>query len=321
MCTAISMGCYFGRTLDYGYSYTEEVTLTPRNFPLSFRHAGILPSHHAMLGMAYVADGYPLYYDAVNEKGLAGAGLNFTESADYHKEEKGRDNVAQFELIPWVLGQCASVTEAEHLLKNTVITPEVFRQDLPCAKLHWIFADRERAITVESLKDGFHILPNPVGVLTNEPPFPQQLYRLRDFMGLSPKAPENRFAPALNLTPYSRGMGAMGLPGDLSSSSRFIRTAFTLQNSHYEDSEISGISQFFHVLNTAAQTRGCCVLEDGSCEITIYTSCMDVTRGIYYYTTYENQRITAVDLHKENPDGVSLIRYALKDRQDIFRQN
>ena len=80
MCTAATYKTkdfYFGRTLDYEFSYGDEVTVTPRNFCFRFRHMSEVKTHYAMIGMAYVADDYPLYYDAVNEKGLGMAGLNF----------------------------------------------------------------------------------------------------------------------------------------------------------------------------------------------------------------------------------------------------
>ena len=88
MCTAVTYKTkdfYFGRTLDYDISYGEQVTITPRNFLFRFRHTQEVSRHYAMIGMAFVKDGYPLYYDAVNEKGLCMAGLNFVGNAHYGK--------------------------------------------------------------------------------------------------------------------------------------------------------------------------------------------------------------------------------------------
>ena len=115
MCTAITYQTkqlYFGRTLDYECSYGEQVTITPRNYPFDFHHAGPVHTHYAIIGMAHVAGGYPLYYDAVNETGLCMAGLNFVGNAVYAQPEPDRTNIAQFELIPWLLGRCASVQQA-----------------------------------------------------------------------------------------------------------------------------------------------------------------------------------------------------------------
>lgn len=324
MCTAVTYttkNFYFGRTLDYERSFGEEVTLTPRRFPLSFRHTAAVDSHYAILGMASVAEGYPLYYDAMNEAGLCMAGLRFAGNAVYGRVDPARENVAVFELIPWVLGRCASVTEARAALAqmNPVDTP--FSADLPSAPLHWMIADRGGAITVEAVAEGLRVYDNPVGVLTNDPPFPEQLSRLGDYMSLSPRDPVNTFSPALSLRPYSRGMGALGLPGDLSSASRFVRAAFVRANSRSDDREEGSVSQFFHILGAVEQPRGCCVLVDGELEITLYTSCCNATRGIYYYTTYDDRRITAVDMHREELDGARLTRYPLVRMCDIRRQN
>ena len=324
MCTAVTYKTkdfYFGRTLDYEYSYSEEVTVTPRKFPFQFRTMGTVEQHYAMIGMAFVQDDYPLYYDAVNEKGLGMAGLNFVGNAAYSEPVNGKDNVAVFEFIPWILSQCATVAEARRLIEKINLTAEAFNTQLPAASLHWLIADREDAITVESMKDGIHIHANPVGVLTNNPPFDQQLFRLNDYMHLSRKDPENLFSKELNLSRYSRGMGAMGLPGDLSSQSRFVRVAFVKMNAVSGQSEAERVSQFFHILGAVDQQRGCCDVGEGKYEITIYTSCCNADKGIYYYTTYDNHQITAVDMHRCDLDGSTLARYPLITGEQICYQN
>ncbi len=324
MCTAATYKTddfYFGRTLDYEFSYGDEIVVTPRNFPISFRKMGAMDKHYAMIGMAHVAEGFPLYYDAVNEKGLGMAGLNFVGNAHYFEPEQGKDNVAQFELILWVLGQCASVREARELLGRINILNTPFNDRMPCAQLHWIIADKDEAITLESVNEGIRIYDNPVGVLTNNPPFDEQIFNLNNYMRLSAKNPENSFSDKLSLKCYSRGMGALGLPGDLSSQSRFVRVAFVKMNSISGSSEVESVSQFFHILGSVDQQRGCCDLGDGKYELTIYTSCCNADKGIYYYTTYENHQISAVDMHRENLDGGSLARFAPVQGEQIYMQN
>lgn len=323
MCTAATYKTadfYFGRTLDYEFSYGDEVTVTPRNYPFHFADQGELQTHYALIGMACVTEEYPLYYDAVNEKGLGMAGLNFVGNAVYNDWKEGKDNIAQYELIPWILGQCATVKEARALLAKINITNRPFNEKFPLAQLHWIIADSAGTITVECVQEGLKIYDNPVGVLTNNPPFDDQMFALKNYMHLSAKSPVNTFAPGLELTPYSRGMGGIGLPGDLSSQSRFVRVAFTKMNSISGEGEQESVSQFFHILGSVDQQRGCCVLDDGRCEVTLYTSCCNASRGIYYYTTYGNHQITAVDMHRENLDGDKLVYYpAIKEEQIRFQ--
>lgn len=324
MCTAVTYKTrdfYFGRTLDYEHSYCEEVTVTPRNFPIRFREMGTMEHHYAIIGMAYVVKDYPLYYDAMNEKGLAMAGLNFVGYADYKESVPEKDNVASFEFVPWILSRCQSVKEARALIGGMNMTNVPFSQELPPAQLHWIIADCEEAITVESVREGIRVYPNPAGVLTNNPPFDQQMFQLNNYMKLSPKTPENRFSEKLDLHAYSRGMGALGLPGDLSSQSRFVRAAFTKLNSVSGSSESESVSQFFHILAAVSQQRGCCDVGGGKYETTIYTSCCNADKGIYYYTTYDNHQITGVDMHRERLDGNALIRYPLILNEQINMQN
>lgn len=324
MCTAVTYRAkdfYFGRTLDYEHSWGEEVVITPRNFPLHFRHRTALDHHYAIIGMACVAQGYPLYFDAVNEQGLAMAGLNFVGNAVYGKPMVGKENIAQFELLPWILAQCATVGDARKILETVNITDTAFSADLPPAQLHWIVADREAAITVEAVREGLRVHDNPVGVLTNNPPFDEQLLNLRNFLNLSPEEPENRFSGKIELRPYSRGMGALGLPGDWSSQSRFVRAAFVKLNSVSSDREFESVSQFFHILNSVNQPRGSCHLGEGKYESTIYTSCCNARRAIYYYTTYENHQITAVHLHHASLDAGHLQRFPLVQGEQIKNQN
>ena len=324
MCTAVTYKTkdfYFGRTLDYEFSYGDEVTITPRNYPFHFRKEGIIENHYAMIGMAHVVEEFPLYYDAVNEKGLGIAGLNFVGNAKYHDKVDGKDNIAQFEFIPWILSQCSTVKEARGLIENMNFLDVPFSENLPLAQLHWIISDSEESITVESVIDGIKMYENPVGVLTNNPTFDKQMFMLNNYRHLSNKDTQNNFSKDIELNKYSRGMGAIGLPGDLSSQSRFVRVAFVKMNSISGDDEKSSVSQFFHILNSVDQQRGCCNLGDEKYEITIYTSCCNTNKGIYYYTTYDNHQITAVDMHKENLDGKELIRYELIKNEQIKMQN
>ena len=320
MCTAVAYRgkhIYFGRNLDLEYRYREQITLTPRHFPLLFRQGTKQQAHAAILGTATVAEGYPLYYDAMNEHGLSMAGLNFPGNARYFAAQQGKNNIAPFELIPWILSQCKTVGDAETLLTHTNIWDHPFSEQYPLSPLHWMIADRERSVVVESMEDGLHVRQNPVGVLTNNPPFPMQMTYLNHFMHLSPAAPVNSFAPLLPLAPYSLGMGAMGLPGDLSSPSRFVRAAFVLSNSPID----GDMSQFFHILSSVSQPRGCNRVREQEYEITLYGSCCDLDAGVYYLHTYGNRRLCAVDMHKADPDGNTLSCFDFPEDEDVLMLN
>jgi len=245
------------------------------------------------------------------------AALNFPRSAAYHPHRGGMDNIAPFELIPWVLCQCSCAAQAEQLLTRTNVIQSDFSSALPATPLHWLIADREHAITVESLPDGLHIHRNPVGVLTNEPPFPVQLSRLSEFLHLSARPPVNRFSPTLSLSPISRGAGAVGLPGDWSSQSRFVRCSFAAHNS----SDPANAAQFFHLMSTVEVPRGCVRTEENKEVISVYTSCCDLRAGIYHYVTYDNRQICAVNLHHCDSNADTLSCYPLLTEPSIRLQN
>lgn len=323
MCTAatfFSKDFYFGRNLDYEFSYNETVTITPRNFPFDFRHMRKCDKHYAMIGMAFVQNDYPLYYDATNEKGLSIAGLNFPGNAFYPKKIRSKDNVAPFEFIPYILAKCKDVSEARKILSNLNICDEDFSNELPHSPLHWIIADKKDCIVVEPLSEGLKVYDNPVGILTNNPTFDYHLINLSNYMNVSRNEPINRFCENLNLTPYSRGMGGIGLPGDLSSASRFVKAAFTKLNSLQGSSEVESVSQFFHILTSVEQQKGCCKVEKGF-EHTIYSSCCNTDKCIYYYTTYNNSQIVGVDMNKEDLNNDSLKSYPLLKQEKLYIQN
>lgn len=321
MCTAIiykTKDSYFGRNLDYEYSYEETVTILPRNCELKFRATSPLKRHYAMIGMAFVQDDYPLYYDAVNEKGLGMAGLNFPHLAVY-KGRSQKTDITPFEFIPYILGSCATVAQAREKIAGMSMLNENFSSSLPLSPLHWMIADRDECIVVEPLETGLKIYDNPTGVMTNGPTFDFHLNNLAQYMGLSAADPENRL-PSVDLKPFSRGMGAIGLPGDLSSASRFVKAAFTRLNSRSGDGERESVNQFFHILGSVAQQKGCCKVEKGY-EYTIYSSCVNVDKGIYYYTTYENSRIVGVDMRAEDLESDKPINYPLILKDDFLIAN
>lgn len=323
MCTSISFlskDHYFGRTLDLEYSYDEKIVITPRQYPFEFRYQKPVNNHIAMIGMATVVDDYPLYYEATNEKGLSMAGLNFPDKTVYKDFDHQKNNICPFELIPWVLSKCESVEEAKELLYSTNIISADFNDDFKSTPLHWMISDRDSSITVECVDDGLKIYYNPVSVLTNNPEFPIQIFNLNNYMSLTREEPETRFAEGFDFSKYSRGMGALGLPGDNSSMSRFVRAVFTRLNSVCGESENESISQFFHILGTVSQTRGTVRASDGFMT-TIYTSCCNTDKGIYYYTTYENNQISAVNMYNENLDRNQLLIYNLESEQQINYHN
>ena len=323
MCTAV-MFCgdnhIFGRNLDLSYHYSESVTITPHRFPLKFSDGQRINSHYAMIGVATVVDNYPLYYDAVNECGLCIAALNFPGNAVYREPRSDMINVASYELIPWILSQYTNVGIVKQALYSMNITNRAFNTHFQPTPLHWMIADKDSVIVLESTTEGIKVYDNPVKVLTNNPPFPFHIYNLNNYLNLSAMQAKNQFNVSLNLQPYSLGMGSIGLPGDLSSASRFVRAAFHLHNGNLGSSLIYNINQIFRILNSVSQLEGS-VDDCGKWVKTVYTCCCDATRGIYYYTTYENSQVTAVSMKNEAIDSQQLTSHPLRTKQNYFQEN
>ncbi len=322
MCTGIAKTFdrfYFGRNMDYDRSFGEQVVISPRSFPFPFCREEACTGHYAMIGMASVMDGYPLYADAMNEKGLGMAGLYFPDNASYAEtEEKGKYHVSPYELIPWVLSRCATVEEARTILEKTSLVAIPFREDIPLSPLHWQIADRHGSLVLEVTASGMYVYENPTGILTNNPPFPFHIKNLSQYGMLTNHTPKTEFSEALGFSAFCVGLGAIGLPGDFSSASRFVKAAFLSQYlTHHEDAS-DNVTEFFHLLSAVAPIGQSVLTEEGKAHTMTYACCMDAEKGIYYYHTYYNHQITAVDMHAVNLDDRRLVIFPLKKKQQIL---
>ncbi len=307
MCTAICLrknNSYFGRSLDVESSRNERITIVPRNFLLELRHSPPLRTHFAIIGTAYIEDSYPLYYDAINEHGLCIAALKYGEKVIYPGEKVGFENIASFELIPKILGTCKDLSDVKAIFKNLNIINENYCENLKATPLHWIISDTKSSIVAEPFEHGIRIYENPPEILTNAPEFNIHLENWNKYF--SEDEPT-----ALNLP----------LPGDSSPESRFIRTAYNMRNAQCLPGEEESVGLFFRILENVTKIKGCGVTPKQRNEMSVYFSCYNINNGIYYYRTYNNSRIYAVDMHRENLDGKFITSYRMIDTQEIFKQN
>ncbi len=324
MCTAISFksdSAYFGRNLDYEFSYGEEVVIIPKNYTIKYKYKEEDSSHLAIVGMAHIENNFPLLYDGINECGLGMAGLNFVGNCHYENYKENKDNITSFEFILYILSTCRNVKEVKEKLKNINVTNDSFSPQLSPSQLHYLVSDADESIVIENRIGGIKVFEHTIGVLTNNPPFEYQMAALNNYRSLSNKDPINTFSKDIDLSLYSRGMGAIGLPGDLSSQSRFVRVAFTKFNSTTSKKDIENVNQFFHILHSVEQQNGVCEVKEGKYEYTIYTSCCDLNKGIYYYTTYKNHQINAIDMHDVDLNTAGLFKFKLLDEESINYQS
>lgn len=320
MCTCIDFKTkdfYFGRNLDLEYRFGEKVVITPRNYEFRLKNGMVMHTRYAMIGMATVMEDYPFYAEAANERGLAMAGLYFPGNACFFAEKQNRLNLTPYELIPYFLGKYESVVQLKEELKNLNITNIPYNDQLPVTELHWMISDGTDCVVLEQKKDGLKIYDNHLGVLTNNPPFDYHLSNLCNYGNLTPRREESRFSAQLQLPQYGQGLGAIGLPGDASPASRFVRAVFHKFNSVCGTDELSSVTQFFHILDSVAFVQGSVITKEGRCDITNYSCCINADKGIYYYTTYSNHQITAVRMTEEEKIKKTLSAYELEEEQKI----
>ena len=295
MCTAIYLKeGLLGRTLDYERSFGEGVVFTPRErMPL-----GKAKNRYAMLGIGVIKGEYSLYFDGLNEWGLSGAALNFPGYAVYKSAPESKEGVPSALLMSYALGLCRDVGEVREMLANISIcsSSAIGIQD---SSLHWIFADKSGAITIEATERGLEVWDNPYGVMTNSPDLSYHKTRLADYMHLHSGYPEN-YLELTNLECYSRGMAAVGLPGDFSSSSRFVRAAFIRQNTISFDGANSAVLKMKSILSALSVPLGCVSSREGEAVSTRYLSVMDSENLVYYFSSYQSFGLRGVRLCPED---------------------
>ncbi len=325
MCTGLSYingDFYFGRNMDIECGFGERVVITPRNYKITYKATDEMVSHYAMIGMATVISDYPLYAEAVNEYGLGIAGLNFPDNAFYSTHEvAGKTNITPYEVIPWTVGQFKTVKEVREAYQSINLVGIDFMEGVHVSPLHWIIADKEETIVLESTAEGIRVYDDPVGVLTNNPTFDYHMLNLKNYMGISTEQPENSFAKHTELTPFGQGLGAFGLPGDFSPASRFIKAAFIREHAESDQNEEANVAQFFHILDSVAMVEGTVVTPQDKNDITLYACCVNGRTGDYYYKTYSNNQITVISMQHEDLEANVLKTFELEREQNFSQVN
>lgn len=329
MCTALTLTSkdgfhFFGRNMDIDYHFDQSVMFVPRNFEWINNVSGESnQTKYALLGMGTLVDNHPLLADGMNERGLACAGLNFVGFAHYEDNSiLGKVNLAPYNLMLWILSNFESVSEVKSALKEVSLVNKAFTSSLPVPTLHWMVYDKnDESIVIETTAERFVINDNTVGVLTNQPSFDWHLINLNQYMGLTSTQPETVTWHKQQLEPLGNGLGLKGLPGDFYPASRFVRAAFLKSHSVFLDTKDSTISELFHILNNVAPVGGSVITTEGKNFISLYSSCMCLESGVYYYTTYHNHQINAINMFNEDLEDHKIKVFEYLDTQSINFQN
>lgn len=319
MCTAIKVDFkdgFFGRNMDIDHSFGEQIIITPRNYRLKFKVSNSFERHYAIMGVGTVIDEYPLYADAMNEKGLCFAGLSFKDNAKYYPIDLKKDNYTPYELPLYILGTCDDIKMAKERLKLINLIDIPFKSEIPLTSLHFMFSDKNESIVLESTVEGIKIYDNPYHVLTNNPPFIYHLYNLNNYQGLHNGFIDNKFK--YDFDNYSYGLGALSLPGDFSSVSRLVRAFYLKENLQLPKDE--EVITFFKILNNVSMIKGTIKTEEGF-EYTRYSSCYDLEKKILYYQIYDSMIINEIKLDNLDLNTKLLVTYQMLKNNYFHCQN
>ncbi len=329
MCTALCLktdktSCFFGRNMDLAYFFNQSpLFIAKGSMYKNFVTGEQTTINRKIIGMGTVIDDYPAMADAMNENGLGCAGLNFARYAHYEDSPApDKKNIPPYEFILWVLSNHDTVEEVKSSISGIELVAKPINENTPVATLHWMISDKSgQSIVVEKTKDKFIVHDNPVNVMTNDPTFDWHLTNLNEYLYLKP----NHHKPAVwgekKLQGLGIGSGTLGMPGDFASVSRFVRIAYVRSHLPEIENDEEAISQFFHMLDYVAMVKGGVITEDELEDLTLYSSCMDLNNGVYYYKTHNNNRINAVNMHRCTTQDNKITVFSYLNKQDFNFQN
>ncbi|MGD9475243.1 MAG: choloylglycine hydrolase family protein [Eubacteriaceae bacterium] len=330
MCTSLTYQTndqhhFLARTMDFAFLFKPEVLVYPKNYGFRlYLTDDILTVKYAFMGFGQrFEDSYDGFADGVNEKGLSCAALYFPGYAYYSNQAiEEKKNIAPYELVPYILSQCDSIDSVIALMKNTNLVSEPFKKLDFLPPLHFIISDQfGRCIVIEPRESGLEILENSIGIMTNSPPFDWHITNINNFIGIHPTQNEGLNLSGVTFKPFSQGFGTIGLPGDFTSPSRFVKTVFSKFSSTPCNLYTDGMSTIFHILDGVSLIKGSVVTEEQDLEFTQYTACYDLTTQTLYYKTYSNSQINAVSLSPENVNSTSVSAYPVSMEQSVLFQN
>jgi len=308
-----------GRTVEFGVPLDITYAVVPRNYNFT----GLTPlgdgmkwtSKYGVLGA--IVFGNLGVMDGINEKGLSLGAFYFPTTAEYTPttSENQSKSMSSIDFSTWVLTQFGSVDEVRAAVEagDVAVAPTLLPGWPPTVQpFHWIVYDKSgKSIVIEPIKGQLVVSANPVGVLTNSPSFDWHMTNLRNYVALKPLDVPPVTIDGTTLQATGMGAGMLGLPGDFTPPSRFVRAAvFSGTAAKVADAK-AGIFNGFHILNNFDIPYGA-VREEVQgvthADQTIFTTMRDPENLKIYYKTYDDQTIRVVDLKRFDLDAREVMR-------------
>lgn len=315
MCTAMTLqipqgNIYFGRTMDFSYPLAPQMYVAPKGWTWT----NILRTHKIHNQYTFMGIGQDIspvvFADGVNEAGFGAMALYFPGFAQYDSIEADSSDslsLAAVELVSFLLGQCSCVEEAAAMVRNLRIVG--IRDSLTgtVAPLHWMAADAKgNCLVIEKTAEGLQLMDNPAGVLSNSPDFRWHMTNLRNYMNLSPYQQKETAWGETVLTPFGQGSGTLGLPGDFTPPSRFVRALYGKSHLLPPSSKEEAVSAFFHLMEGVSLPKGSVMTDRETADYTQYTACISLSEKTYFFRTYNNSATTAAVLPTGQDAGTQL---------------
>lgn len=329
MCTSVTFlsetgDNFLARTMDFGFELKGRPVVMPRHQTVPSDVDGFEYSmKYGFVGAGRALGNYILV-DGVNEKGVSAAALYFSDEAKFaDKPQTGKVNVAPHEVLNWILGNAESCSSLAKLIDqlNIVAVPVKGLGINGPVPLHWIITDRSGdSYVLEVMADGVHYMKNPVGVMTNSPDFGWHLKNLSNYTELQPTPHPARSFDGYQVSSFGPGSGALGMPGDYTSVSRFVRTVYMREYTDQTSTDQT-VTELSHVLNAVEIPKGVKIKQDGSEDYTQYRGYMDTQNLIYYMQPYHDQTMYQVTLTEELMNRPKPTEFPLADQQQFQQLN
>ena len=333
-CTGISLSAtdgtvVYARTLEFATNLESDAIVVPRGY----ERAGATPDGKDGLKwtVKYAAVGangmgQPYLFDGLNEKGLSGGLFYFPGTAVYPPYDAAQANrtLAAWQLNSWILENFATVEEVKANLDKIVVPSEVFKPMGIVLPVHFVVHDASgKCIVIEPTGGRLKVYDNPLGTITNAPEFDWHITNLRNYVNLAATDGGPARLGPVTLQPLGQGSGMLGLPGDFTPPSRFVRAAFFSKSEYRTATGRETVLQAFHILNNFDIPLGSVRDSDKDAhgnppaDYTQWTAASDLVAKCYYFKTYENNRIRMIPLMKMELDAEEIRTISMKGREEV----
>lgn len=333
MCTGIRLiaqngSVIYGRTLEFGKNLESNILIIPRNYSFT----GTAPSgkpeglqwkaKYAVTGAN--VSGVMHLVDGINEQGLAGGLFYFPGYAEYQEvsHDQISHSIAPWELITWILTNFSTIIELKEALSTIRVSKTMFGPWGIIPPVHAIVHDATgKSLVIEYIQGKCTLYDNELGVITNSPTFDWHTTNLQNYITLSAFNAPKLQLPGISLTPLGQGSGMLGLPGDFTSPSRFVRAVAFCLTVLTTKTEYETINAAFHLLNLFNIPIGVVREKENNhihYDYTQWTSAIDLRNKRYYFHTYENRQLHIVDFMKMDLNAQAPLIIQMQSKEQIL---